>query len=305
MKKLLYSLLVLLITSPAIGQEFKKIVKNKAKFTEEYFVLRENQSLKQGSYLKTYGYLTNPTYVLEIGRYDNNMKSGKWLNFYAEPSNSLESAGFSQEGKKEGEWKYFYPFKSKNNSVLFSLGIGKRTFLIDNKNSKREKEVEFDSVGQHIMAKGIYINDNKFGVWEYYSNSGLILNKYDHSSKKMIVNQIYDEQNPFIVFLGGKDRFSTLFVLLLQNDQTTVNVDSQVSFVLETINDSVVYKLTDARGSSNYKNKIVQILHTIPNDWIILDSLSHKKFQIKSSSITIMDESRTGTMDNLDFNVID
>jgi uncharacterized protein len=178
MKPDIFSCLIISIVSISVinGQELIKETKTNGSIKEVYFVLKDNKSILQGEYIATFSYLMDDKYILEYGNYYENKKVGKWVNFYyMEPNNSLKSMGYYKDGKKDGYWSYYY---CKNNSGTTSLnffGTGKITNLILPDEKGKNIQIEIDTSGLHIMANGQYLEDLKTGIWEYYSQSGTIV----------------------------------------------------------------------------------------------------------------------------------
>lgn len=112
MKQILTSIILILVISPSFSQALKKIVlKNKDQFIrEEYFVLKQNHSIKEGEYNK-FSYFGA---LKEKGYYKNNKKDSLWT-IYNYDGSKISKIGYYKEGNPIGPWKIF----NLNNEVAY------------------------------------------------------------------------------------------------------------------------------------------------------------------------------------------
>ena len=140
--------LAMMIALVAMGQDTKKVVRYSADsvYTEEYYVLKSDETIKHGSYLKI-GWSNLP---VESGEYKNNLKEGVWTTYFS-GSEEIHSLGEFSKGKKSGYWIY----NRLKNGILFPKG------------------------------KGNYKNGDKSGVWEFYSKTGKLIQKYNFDTREL------------------------------------------------------------------------------------------------------------------------
>src|SRR5687768_12606801 len=128
----------------ANAQEVKKIVNYRTNpgFTEEFYVLKSDKTIKHGPYIKIE--------AKQIGRkgfFKNNLRDSTWVTYFTGyaggPFVNLE--GKYKEGKKVGIWK------------------------------------EWDWVGNQLVLRnsGEYKNSERFGVWQYYDGKGRVKKVFD------------------------------------------------------------------------------------------------------------------------------
>jgi hypothetical protein len=266
--------------------------------------LKDSKNIKQGPALTTYKDILDKKYIVESGQYDQNKKSGKWLSFYfIDPSNSLKSIGSYTNDQKEGPWKYYYPFTSSTKSVQTLFGAEKRTNIIETKKNVQEFKIEYDTSGQQVSSNGKYQGGKKFGIWNYYSRSGYLLHIYDHDSNNLLRSNLRDPNNDFLVYLGGPERFYNYYYIGQQETETKspISITSEVIYEIEKDGN---YKLVAAYGDENFKTQIEQILKTVPNEWILLNSETRKKLRL-TSKIIVTENSFNRFKSSLDFNVVD
>lgn len=219
-------LLALFNFAASRGQDLVKKRKYKDGVTEEFFVLKEDKKIRHGSTIITFNDIFNRQYIVEFGQYDQNKKSGKWLSFYfGDPSNPLKSIGDYSNDLKQGEWRYYYPGNASNNSMRTLLGGEKRTIVVEPKKNTKVFQIAYDTTGQQIISRGKYIDDEKVGIWNYYSRSGYLLHSYNHDSKELVRNNLADPDNDFLVYLGGPERFFNYYHTQQQDEGESYNFE--------------------------------------------------------------------------------
>jgi hypothetical protein len=161
------------------------------------------------------------------------------------------------------------------------FGSEKRTHIEDSKKSAGEFQVRFDSTGQRVMCTGGYVNDEKRGIWIYYSSSGYVLHKFDHSTGQLIQNNLREANNNFVTFLGGPERFQNYYFTAQQeiDIKPPIEETSEVEFEVDS---QSAYVFRQGYGSDAFRKQVDQILRAVPPDWIWLDLNSPKKLCIVS-----------------------
>jgi antitoxin component YwqK of YwqJK toxin-antitoxin module len=155
----------------ANSQELKKIIEKKedSPVVEEYFVMKEDPSVKHGKFLKYIERLFVEKYVQEFGSYDHNIKTGVWFLFnVSHPQNPMSVVGEYSNGEKNGKWFYFYTPEIKDTSVLFLLGNKKLTGVIRPGRKNQELQISIDTSGIKLAATGNFENGRKAGIWSSY-----------------------------------------------------------------------------------------------------------------------------------------
>jgi hypothetical protein len=266
--------------SSGAGQELTKKKKHKDNLTEEYFVLNADKAIRQGQSLTTNQDIFGKKYIVEFGQYEKNMKTGKWFYFYyLDPSNFLRSSGNYLAGKREGFWRYFYPANNPKPSLTTYLGSEKRTKVTESAKGDKEFHVEIDSSEQHTQSSGEYTDDKKTGVWEYFSRSGYILHRFNHSTNTLLENNLRQPDIDFITYLGGPERFQNEYFLGSQEVRPKLT-PSKSSEVIYEIDKTCEYQYIQAYGEESFRTTVNQIIKTIPNDWVFLKPDSNKKLRI-------------------------
>ncbi len=299
--KLFIAIGLIFCLSASFAQELTKKRKVRGKTIEEFFVLKENKDIRQGEALTTTTDFFNNVYINEYGQYDNNLKSGRWVDFYFNPTNFLKSMGDYSAGKKNGTWRYYYPAATKP-SLQAMTGRDKRTSIIPAPKDYKGFQIQYDTTGQQIMCTGIHENDNKAGVWRYYSRSGYLFQEYNHDSKVLITNRLVDPKNDLMTFLGGPERFHTLFYMLKEELEAPTPI-SKTSEVVFEVDPSGNYKFVRASGDTKYKTLVLKIFESMPTEWILIKQGSTEKLQIVSR-VVVTPDSFMKFKHSLDFEVI-
>lgn len=207
-------------------------LQNKSTFSngvfEEFQVLKENEKVKHGSYVKYFS-LAGKMAILENGYFRNNKKHGMWeyynqtyddtratLNGLVVPtytiddsrSNKLISKGNYQEGKRHGIWFYYYldsiPSVLVRSDARAEGASSGQTFEII------QPELQAYLIGQ-------FHKDQRVGSWVSFSPAGEVLQSYDYLNHNLIKDTIaYPElvnlaSNHKPLFLGGENIFKLLF----------------------------------------------------------------------------------------------
>lgn len=286
------------------GQELKKKTSKRNELLEEFYVLKENKDVKFGPSMTTYSDPIGNKYLVTYGQYCNNKKTGSWMSFYYKnPSNFLKSKGNFSDDKKDGHWKYYYPGENSKNKIPVLFGSEKRTLVLKNKRDENKFNILIDSSGQQIICEGVYQNDRKVGIWKYYSFSGFLFHVYNHTTQEFIQNNLRIQNNDFLVFLGGPERFSNYYYTIQAESAKELQITKSSEVVYEVdINGN--YKFISATGDENYKSKVFEILMEIPNEWIFLKAESIKRLQI-ISNVIVDNDSFVRNKYNLEIRIVE
>ncbi len=276
MRLTIFYLLLIFINSIANSQEVKKIIekKEKSSVVEEYFVLKEDKSIKHGKYLKYSERLAVEKYIQEFGSFDHNIKTGVWFLFnISHPLNPLSVVGEYSNGEKIGQWFYFYPPALKDTSVLFLLGQKKLTGVISPKKKDEEFQITIDTTGIKLAATGNFEKNKKVGKWSYYSKNGLLIKEYDFSINKEIYS--YRNDSISLYLLGGFSQFQEQLSQILLEDMSTFQPSKATIEIISNGNTLFVNNLTTIIGDP-FAEFIKNRIENMPLDWIDYDPIFEK-----------------------------
>ena len=101
MRKISIIILTILASQILCAQEIKKVknFNDRARTSEIYYVLKDNNEVRHGKYLFKYNGV-----VQVQGQFENNSAAGKWV--YT-PGKGFRIEGNYSNGKKNGTWKYY------------------------------------------------------------------------------------------------------------------------------------------------------------------------------------------------------
>lgn len=272
-------LLLSFINLSTFSQEVKKIVNMKeGGFNcEEYYVLKEDRSLKHGTYLKYDNRLGLEKYIREFGSFDHNRKTGVWFYFNSVHfTNPLSIIGEYNDDLKTGTWYYFYPPELKDSSAVSLLGFGKITDVIEPKKKGQDCQIIFDTTGLKLAAMGNFENNQKTGTWSYYSKDGRLVKEYDFTGKK----QVFGIQNDSTDFygLGGLSKFQEhLAEAFMENNPGFLfTKPSKVKLEIITVSSSLYINNLSSDLSDPLGLYLEYCIKNMPADWIDYDSLFEK-----------------------------
>ena len=258
------------------SQELKRIIQKKDDnpVCEEYYVLKEDRSVKQGKYVRYLERLAVEKYVQEFGTYSENKKNGVWFTFnISHPLNPMNIVGEYSDGKKNGQWFYFYTPPLNDTSVLSLLGFKKLTRIIEPKRKDQELQIFIDTTGIKLAATGNFEDNKKTGKWSYYSQNGQLIKEYDFSENKIT----YSAQNDSISISlsGGITHFlEQLNQMLIENIGKISEFQlSKVSFEVITSSNSLYVNNLTAIINDPFAEFIENQINEMPRDWIDYDPL--------------------------------
>jgi antitoxin component YwqK of YwqJK toxin-antitoxin module len=114
-------------------------------------------------------------------------KQGVWQKNYPK-SRAFEYKGQFKDDKPVGTFYYYYVSSKKKAIIVHDEKTGRSTAVMYHENGV-------------LMAKGIFRNQEKDSIWEYYGPSGRISTKESYSNGKLNGNQIV-----YYVFEDPSDR---------------------------------------------------------------------------------------------------
>jgi hypothetical protein len=290
--KILFCLIV--FSTIAKAQELKKITRANNHFGEVYFVLKSDKTIKHGQYLKYFESMNMYDKSIEAyGNYDKNKKTGAWIFCDAEnDANPLLAIGEFRDDKKVGKWLYFYIPATENNNIINLFG-GKKHTTVTLPKGNDPINVSLDTIGIRTASIGEYNDNKKVGVWDYYFRDGSLACKYDFTSNSIVYDnglKTYDQ-------LGGLERFKSLFHKSAFekkiNNQPFFVQNSNVSFEITTLHDSISIKKLNSFGSVPFAKTMENIIYNMSKDWINYDPrLEQNKIKIQLNYVV---DGRIGT----------
>jgi hypothetical protein len=271
-------LLVTLFTCTPLAAQVKKRTAYTRQTVEEYYDV--NKTIRHGQYIK---FQSNYSFqnVIEYGSYDKNRKTGVWLTLHPDELNSVESIGVYAKDKREGKWKYFYPYGFRNPKIKVK-GIDKKCALLEKSDLKELKILAYDTVGCDLMGSGIYENDLKAGIWNYYSPGKKMIHQYDHTYGRFVKNN--DKDTLFIgqTYLGGRTRFMLYFYEGYdQIFDYPFYRNSRVIYEINPPSEKDRYRLVSQDASKTFTQFVQKIIEMIPDNWVVVDASYPKKLRFK------------------------
>lgn len=255
------SIFILLISVNSYSQETKRKTVQKERYVEEYDVLKEDKKVKHGQYVKFEKYILDRKIPIEFGFFDNGKRVGEWYFFYL--NGDLKSYGNYHNGLKHGLWKEYYKPVNKEESLSAFLN-GQSDVRIDENGS-----LTVEKNDKLISAIGVYESNKKLGSWNYYGNKSNLIHKYDHSLDKLLISSVSDSTNLKCPFLGGIDRF---FEYYFEREEALDYKDYplylKVVLKIGTINEKLTIERISSIGDETAALELEQLIRSFPNDWI-------------------------------------
>ncbi|WP_201980121.1 toxin-antitoxin system YwqK family antitoxin [Hymenobacter rubidus] len=181
--------------------------KNRDGVVEEYGVLNNNKTIRQGPYIRyrPLGRFAGVA-VLEAGSYENGLKEGEWRSFSDEyPWNKLLSKGSYYAGLPDGLWQYYHCYWIKRHGEVETVPNGRKT--------KAGLLVSVVDTSAILQAKGMNYAGVKAGVWVYYDAQHNVIQKINESTHQLVywrrnaqapVSGPAVAENHPLLYVGGK-----------------------------------------------------------------------------------------------------
>jgi hypothetical protein len=266
---LLYSLAFISIAS--YSQQTKKVYKKSKNrlIVEEFYVLKDDKTIKNGTYLKYIKPFLIESFLQEFGNYDHNGKTGVWFFFRSfHPQNPLSIIGEFKDGQRTGKWAYFYPPDFKSNDGLYLLGLKKANDFFSDRNGLH---VTLDTTGLKLAVTGNFENNYKIGRWNYYSKEGELIRIYDFSTKNEVYSVIKDSINFFLY--GGMSQFKERLTQSFYDNIDEINrlPKSDTSFEIITNDGNLYINNLTPLIYNPLGSYIEKALNNMSMDWIDFD----------------------------------
>lgn len=252
------------------AQETKFVSYGNNNWHKEFYVLKSNEDIKHGSYI-WYEFAGDLISILEQGDYQNGKKNGQWNYFYLSgikhnpnaKTSSLKTQVFYKDDKRDGAWASYYMDTISNESkVQVVKGKGKKSMTID-----------MTLKGLKPRITGNYMNDIRANDWYAYDFKGRIIQCFDFSSLSLLHDDSIDStqyntnHNP--LFLGGTAELERCFTEQINPDIALWSGKNPVVILEFVVNRDG--SLSDAnalkgKASDKLREEMIRLL-MIHNEW--------------------------------------
>lgn len=249
------------------AQETKLVTKKNGDITTKFYVLKNDKSIKHGSYTKYIESVTQ-TGFLEIGNYNQGLRDGEWIYFYLpylfNSANNIKQKINYFNGKKNGLYMEYY-----RDSLSVQLDVTK---------SRDEKATIIEQKNLQLRIAGMYINDNRFGRWKSFDPDGNLIQDYDFSKKilyfdKTIKDSSYYNLSRNAIFLGGESKMQENIIdsFLFMKVVSTIDLDSttvKISFKINKEGNVSDCKVEKNTGNIEFEKEAIKAINTTSGNWI-------------------------------------
>ncbi|MFB6340097.1 toxin-antitoxin system YwqK family antitoxin [Saccharicrinis sp. FJH62] len=254
-------ILIFLYSLNSYSQDLKKRHTTCANYVEEFYVLKEDKSVKQGEYVKYFVDAIDRRIPVEYGFYEKNQKIGKWFSFYN--NGDIRTLGYYENGLKQGLWKEFY------NSDTSKVQLFENIIFPHSSLKITAGQIDVDLDDAKLSAYGVFNAGKKFGSWYYYTFDGNLVHKYNHSTHQLINRSEKNYSINECPYLGGFERFANEFFYEgSQIEYKNFPGDTYALYEIKASDDSIFTTIIDLKGSKKIGSRVNTILELIPNDWI-------------------------------------
>lgn len=260
-------------------QDTKFVLKRSNEFTEEYYVLRDNKTIRHGTYVKYKEKLlkiVGDDLILETGTYDNGLKTGEWRTYFNFQNlarlNKVQARGTFVNGKKNGLW-YYYHLDTAQRQIVYE------DVLTDGKSKKVESvNVTLEDGNLKLRQVGMFLNDKRKGEWISFDTEGEIVQQFNFSSFQLTIEKSAKDSTLFgptrqPIYLGGSVSLSNH--MMAQFDVyrgiTTLSVDSLSTLLNVSVDESGSVTSVSVAESSNHKpfdKECLRLAETTDGNWI-------------------------------------
>jgi hypothetical protein len=271
--------IALLASSLSVTAQLKRKTHN-TDFTQDQFYTVQN--IKHGQFIRTgSGFFYR--HILIFGSYRQDRRSEDWYFFYRDHFNSIMSRGSFVRDKKVGSWFEYYPLDPIDSLTNISQfrGMTAKTALFANPVATSTQTLAYDTTGQKLMSSGVFLEDEKIGLWDYYERNGKLLQQYDHSLKKLIVNHAVDSVQTGINFLGGGNRFFSLFYgEFALSEAHHFGQKSTIIYKISNSRDTITWERIRTTGFTGFAEYCDKIVMPLKSDWIIVHPEVHTEIYL-------------------------
>ena len=134
--------------------------------------------------------------IISKGKMNGKRFIGKWLYYHKSSESIMTEELYNDKGLLEGIRTVFYENGKVAEEAYFTNGklngeakwYSKRNELLRVSNYKNDqldgKTTNYNGVGD-VVSEGLYAEDQKMGIWKYYT-AGKLTKEIDHTKKKVI-----------------------------------------------------------------------------------------------------------------------
>lgn len=247
------------------------IISGPEPFKEEYYVLKSDESIRHGTYVK-YRPAKGGVLVLESGMYQNGEKNGLWESFYesSTASSSIKEKGVYVNGKKNGVWTSFYRDSIPEIIVQEKYSANRQVDSIS---------LSINQQSAIVKMVGMYLNDKRVGEWRSFTRSGEVIQHYNFSKKVLIQDNslsdsVINHTNRKALFIGGAPLlldFLQLEFRLSGEIMTAIEEDSSsfdVSFTIDKDGLMKDEKVELSTGPKEFEDEAVAVVKRTATRWI-------------------------------------
>ena len=292
--KIIFLFYSLLLIFAGYSQETKFKQKTRSGYYEEYYVLKNDEKVKHGTYVK-YKSVFSGVQILEHGKYANGQKEGDWEYFFDAPfnrsQNSIREKGSYVNGRKNGVWTSYYLDTIPDITNHENFGKKKRIDSI---------RVNIEPIALKLKHAGMYLNDKRVGEWISLDYRGDVFQRYNFSKRQLIFDRsiqdtlVYNTKRPAL-FVGGMPCLVDFLLFEFQNKVVLPTIDKDstlliVAFKIDKNGNVGDIMVTGNSGNKTFEMEAKRIIKLTANHWFAafsdaenIDSIYKIEFLIKRS----------------------
>lgn len=272
MKNWLLTICLSLLSIQAFCQETKFVLKKRASFNEEFYVLKSDKKIKHGTYVK-YETGSNKVHLLESGSYENGQKSGFWHYFHESydkyAQNRIKAQGHYVNGKKNGLWTFYYLDTIPVKATVETYGKRRKLDSIS---------VNIEPQSLRLKLAGRYLNDRRVGEWTSLTYDGKLYQKYDFYKSQLITDRSLKDsleynKNRRALFVGGLPCFGELISSEFSFTKVVTELDHDSTSVLVTfkidrnghVSEPAIFQ---SNASKIFEKEAIRVMELTDNSWI-------------------------------------
>jgi len=185
MKNIL-TLIICIIALSTFGQATKEVKKKHKNpyYTERYFVLKSNNTVKHGVYKKN-GY---KNCLVIDGYYTNNLKDSLWSTYYWR-SEQLKKQGSYEDDVRIGEWSFF----SSDGTLIQTYDFTKEEVVYSVKSEDESTILENETESKKMLISDPQYIGSSVELNEYLSKGQLDLMKKNGSTGTVVISFFISE----------------------------------------------------------------------------------------------------------------
>lgn len=166
---------------------------------EEFYVLKNNKDIREGTYVRYSINIFSKIVVLESGNYYNNEKTGTWKLY---SNNQIKEEFNYINGELNGDY-----FKYQTDTTNVQFETEKHMEQGSKNDSLTLKLKDHKAI---LIQRGTYKHDEKVGRWDYYNPYGFNYFSYNYSEDSVLLENILFQDSVIIksndslpVYMGG------------------------------------------------------------------------------------------------------